>query len=587
MLILPPVKSSSFEEKVCKMDAMASLNYAGVNALMMDELKKKYPSCKATKKKTGYFLQISAKNAKALPEANISDDLEAYQIRITEDTLRIDAKSEAGLFYGIQTFLQMPNRIPCGEIKDHAAIPLRMIHWDLKGYAPKYELLLEEMRILAAYKVNAILLEIEDKYDYKAAPGVGCPGAYTYEQMRKLSKYAKDLHIQIVPKLQCLAHSDYILKHKKYKSLRENDHAYQFCVSNPKAQKLWENMAAELMDCFAEHKGYFHIGADEAINLGECPKCAKLGKTGSFLKKVGASVDYVLKNGWQPIIWDDILRNLHGAMTDEEARQCWVLGKKAILMYWAYGYGGVQNEFPLLKSFLDENIKIFGASGYAGCDNWAGSVPPLDIRGKNIDAWTKTAIENKLECVCATGWTRIGSADCPAEPQESSWFTILYAANSMWSGTAYDYRKFICNLSLQLYGEMPEQNLIDAILNIKKSPYSIANVKTVTDTNQRLKFLRLAAAAECLDLEREFICNLNKYYFGKLGNKLEDYRIDYMNRWPGVKADAIAEFKKKMVEAINEYYIKFTADDFINSRFGYLEKLYADTAELTAKTEKM
>lgn len=587
MLILPPVKSSSFEEKVCNMDAMTSLNYAGVNALMMDELKKKYPSCKATKKKTGYFLQFSAKNAKALPEANVSDDLEAYQIRITEDTLRIDAKSEAGLFYGIQTFLQMPNRIPCGEIKDHAAIPLRMIHWDLKGYAPKFELLLEEMRILAAYKVNAILLEIEDKYDYKAAPGVGCPGAYTYEQMRKLSKYAKDLHIQIVPKLQCLAHSDYILKHKKYKSLRENNHAYQFCVSNPKAQKLWENMAAELMDCFAEHKGYFHIGADEAINLGECPKCAKLGKTGSFLKKVGASVDYVLKNGWQPIIWDDILRNLHGAMTDEEARQCWVLGKKAILMYWAYGYGGVQNEFPLLKSFLDENIKIFGASGYAGCDNWAGSVPPLDIRGKNIDAWTKTAIENKLECVCATGWTRIGSADCPAEPQESSWFTILYAANSMWSGTAYDYRKFICELSVKLFGEMPEQNLIDAILNIKKSPYSIANVKTVTDTNQRLKFLRLAAAAECLDLEREFICNLNKYYFGKLGNKLEDYRVDYMNKWPGVKADAIAEFKKKMVEAINEYYIKFTADDFINSRFGYLEKLYADTAELTAKTEKM
>jgi hypothetical protein len=42
-----------------------------------------------------------------------------------------------------------------------------------------------------------------------------------------------------------------------------------------------------------------------------------------------------------------------------------------------------------------------------------------------------------------------------------------------------------------------------------------------------------------------------------------------------------------MTEAINGYYIKFTADDFINSRFGYLEKLYADTAALTAETEKM
>ena len=107
------------------------------------------------------------------------------------------------------------------------------------------------------------------------------------------------------------------------------------------------------------------------------------------------------------------------------------------------------------------------------------------------------------------------------------------------------------------------------------------------DTNQRLKFLRLAAAAECLDQERDFICNLNKYYYGKLGRKLEDYRIDYMNKWPGVRAQAIADFKKKMVEAINAYYVKFTADDFINSRFGYLEKLYTDTAELTAKTEKM
>ncbi len=587
MLILPPVKSSSFEDKVCNMDNMTTLCYAGVNALMLDELKKKYPACEAVEKKTGYFLQFSAENAEILPEANVSDDRDAYQIIITEDSLRIDAKSESGLFYGIQTFLQMPVCIPCGEIKDHAAIPLRMIHWDLKGYEPKFDLLLEEMRILAAYKVNAILLEIEDKYDYKSAPGVGCPGAYTYEQMRKLSKYAKELHIQIVPKLQCLAHADYILKHKKYSALRENGHAYQFCVSNPQAQQLWESMAAELMDCFAEHKGYFHIGADEATNLGECPECAKLGKTGSFLKKVGACVEFVRNNGWQPIIWDDILRNLHGVMTDEEARQCWSIGKKAILMYWAYGYGGNGNEFPLLKSFLDENIRIFGASGYAGCDNWAGSVPPLEIRGKNIDAWTKTAIENKLECVCSTGWTRIGSADCPAEPQESSWFTILYAANSMWSGKPYDYRKFICELFLKLFGEMPEQNLIEAILNIKKSPYPIGNVKTVADSNLRLKFLRLAAAAECLDIERDFICNLNKYYFGKLGDKLEDYRIDYMNKWPRIKAEAIAEFKKKMTEAINGYYIKFTADDFINSRFGYLEKLYADTAALTAETEKM
>jgi N-acetyl-beta-hexosaminidase len=190
MLLLPPVKKSSFNNDVCNMAAMTTLTYAGVSALMLKELKAKFPACKATKKKSGCFLQFSAEKAKDLPAVDVGDGIEAYQIRITENVLRIDAKSEAGLFYGIQTFLQMPARIPCGEIHDEAAIPLRMIHWDLKGYQPKFDLLLEEMRILASYKVNSILLEIEDKYDYKAAPGVGCPGAYTYEQMRKLSKYA-------------------------------------------------------------------------------------------------------------------------------------------------------------------------------------------------------------------------------------------------------------------------------------------------------------------------------------------------------------------------------------------------------------
>ena len=37
---------------------------------------------------------------------------------------------------------------------------------------------------------------------------------------------------------------------------------------------------------------------------------------------------------------------------------------------------------------------------------------------------------------------------------------------------------------------------------------------------------------------------------------------------------------------LRHFYGDFTADDFLNSRFGYLEKLIRDTRELTEKTQK-
>lgn len=171
------------------------------------------------------------------------------------------------------------------------------------------------------------------------------------------------------------------------------------------------------MECFAEHGPYFHIGADESDKLGECPECRKLGAAGSYAHKVGACIDFVRGKGWTPVMWDDIIRNANKTFSpEEEAAVRSRLGKDAVIMYWAYGYGGRDNQFPYLDEFRDAGMQVWGASGYAGCDNWAGSVPPMAYRALNIDAWIQASVESGLECHCSTGWTRIGSADCPAEP---------------------------------------------------------------------------------------------------------------------------------------------------------------------------
>ncbi len=585
MNLLPTVKSMKTSDGVCDLFRFSKFSCAGLNREALSQVRQHFPEVSITSKKTGFFAQFTAES-KGLSAADAGKGFDAFVIQVTPAALRIDARCASGLFYGLQTLFQMGSSPRCGELRDEAAIRYRMIHWDLKGYQPKISVFKDELRILASFKVNAILLEIEDKYDYRCAPGVGVKNAYTFENMREISRLAKDLNIMIVPKLQSIAHVDYLLKHARYKDLRENNHAFQYCLTNPKGLKLWNDMANELMECFAEHDQYFHIGADEAINLGECPSCQKLGKAGSYIFKVQKSIECILAAGRTPIMWDDIIRNSDASLTDEERKQCQILGNKAVLMYWAYGYGGNNNTFPHVSGYLAQGFKVWGASGFSGCDNWVGSIPPLSVRALNLDAWAKTAVEQKLECVCATGWGRIASADCPTEPHECCWFTILYAAQTMWAGKHYDYMKFVYALSLHLYGNVPDDAVAAAIMAIDKNPIRTDALASFDFTDKRYKLLCLCAAAESLAGELKQLCSWNMCYFGRLGKVMPDYRIAYMNRWPVIRAQKMAKLKEEIAPLLREFYEDSTVEDFLVSRFGYIEKLYADTARLTGNTKE-
>ncbi|MBE6929450.1 MAG: hypothetical protein E7463_04140 [Ruminococcaceae bacterium] len=584
-LIPRPAKMTVYGGQI-RLSRFDKLQYSGIDAQALAFLAEQVPEL--SMKAAGEGFCITMGNGAALTPAGVPAKPDAYVLRTACDGVRIDANDEAGLFYGLQTLRQLPDECPALCITDWAAIPIRMMHWDLKGYLPRFETLKAELERLAAYKVNAILLELEDKYAFRCAPDIAVKGAYTYEQLRELSILAKSLHIAIVPKLQCIAHVDYILKHERYRHLRENGHIFQFCPVNEDVQTLWAAMCDELMEVFAEHGPYFHIGADEPGNLGECPECQKLGAADSYLWKVSRCIEHVSNRGWTPVMWDDIVRNHYGLFSKEEERVLRAeVGKRAVLMYWAYGYGGAGNEFPYIDEYREAGLRIWGASGYSGCDNWAGSVPPLAVRGLNCDAWAKAAAEYGIECVCATGWTRIGSADCPAEPQESSWMTILYAAATMWNAEADDYSAFIKNLFLQLYGKQPDEKLTASLLNIKASPYDYKQALNAQDEPDELRFLRCAAAAESLVTQRDRLNNYFQYYQGKLGFKLEDYRLALLTRiTDGLRCD-IAELRRVLREVFSIYYEDVTVEEILRTRLDWLEALNNQMIALLEKTEAM
>ena len=334
----------------------------------------------------GFVAVLAGPDEELVPNPGLAVRLpseeQGYLLQIEPDRVELRGYDAAGLWYGFQTLIELwrgGRSIECGEIRDWPSIRWRGIHLDLKGYGFHFDKLIETCHLLSHYKINAILLEVEDKFQYQCAPEVAVEGAYTKEQFQELSACCESLFIQVIPKLQALGHVDYILKHERFAGLREKDHPFQFCPRNEEAHALWRSMASELFECFPGHD-FFHIGADETANLGECPICEKHSKADNYIHMVRGAIDHVLENGRQPIMWEDILRNAHGNLDEDEVEATWELGERCILNYWRYDPRIGERALPVLPRYLDRGMKVWGASAFFGAGpTMIENVPPLSL----------------------------------------------------------------------------------------------------------------------------------------------------------------------------------------------------------------
>ncbi|HUU27783.1 MAG TPA: beta-N-acetylhexosaminidase [archaeon] len=223
---------------------------------------------------------------------------QGYRLTITDKRIEISGGSEKGLFYGVQSLLQLMRRnangeitLPAGKIYDWPDLELRFIHWDTKHNQKRVETLKRILDWAAFFKVNCIGFEMEDKYEYPSHPIIGAPGAYTKAQMQELTRYALERQIQLVPVIQSPAHFAYVLKHKEFAHLRADGSNYQACMCDEEAIKLIFDMYQDMIDATPGVK-YFHVSTDEVYYAGICKKCKKPYNDEN---RSQAWVDYVLR----------------------------------------------------------------------------------------------------------------------------------------------------------------------------------------------------------------------------------------------------------------------------------------------------
>lgn len=215
-------------------------------------------------------LLLQIQNLKELPASP-----EAYILEIKEEQAIITARDQAGLFYACQTLNQLLEdardqqiAVPAVKIIDFPELAYRAVHLDLKHHLDAGHYYYQLIDRLAQVKVNAIIVEFEDKLRYRKVPEVGASHAISVEEFAAISNYAQERHIEISPLVQGLGHASFILKHEKFKKLRDNPASdWSFDPLNPATYDLQFALYEDAMAATPNGK-YLHIGGDEVGSLG-------------------------------------------------------------------------------------------------------------------------------------------------------------------------------------------------------------------------------------------------------------------------------------------------------------------------------
>ncbi len=393
-------------------------------------------------------LTIRLSNDDKLPQS-----VEGYTLFIKDKQVIITSKGEAGLFYGCQTLQQLLEdaydqriEIPACIITDYPEVPYRSVHLDIKYHLDVGHYYYGMIDRLAKIKVNAVIVEFEDKLKYSKAAKVGAANAMSIDEFAAISRYARVRNIEISPLVQGLGHVSFILKHNEYKHLRDNpDIDWVFDPLNPETYQLQFSMYDDAIAATPYGK-YLHVGGDEVRNYANYALGQKSGKTPFELQMywLNKVCDYASLHNRIPIFWDDMLLKYSGligttenlSMTKEQIEKIWtdnqhrldeninLFPKNCVYMRWAYSNPQVLGNVKAMEWYKSHNMKVMGASA---AQNMSAMLPRDNSIFQPIKNFSRVATEIELDGMLCTTW------DDSSPHFETFWRGIYYYSSLSWN----------------------------------------------------------------------------------------------------------------------------------------------------------
>jgi len=324
---------------------------------------------------TGYSLPLntgSAFNKIVMSlDSNLIKQKEGYQLRVTKNIITITGNDNAGLFYGIQSFVQLFTlkgkqlSIPGVIISDYPRFAYRGLHLDVSRNMYPVAFIKKYIDLLAFYKLNTFHWHLTDdqgwRIEIKKYPklqsiaayrdetlighkkelphlfdGKKYGGYYTQEEIREIVRYASLKFVTVIPEIEMPGHALAALS--AYPELGCTGGPYKaatfwgifddvYCAGNDSAFTFMEGVLDEVVDLFPSK--YIHIGGDECpkTRWKACPKCQRRIKKehlkdedelqSYFIRRMGK---YLNSKNRLLLGWDEILE---GGLTPGATVMSW------------------------------------------------------------------------------------------------------------------------------------------------------------------------------------------------------------------------------------------------------------------------
>lgn len=378
-----------------------------------------------------YSQNYSIQSIRLIKEAGIEE--EGYQLNINEQFVQIKATTSKGLFYGVQTLIQIIKNegvdLSALDIKDSPYFKKRGYYHDVtRGKVPTLHTLINLVDKLSHYKINQLQLYIEHSFAYKGFSEVWCDkDPLTAEEILLLDEYCQKRHIELVPSIAIFGHLYEVLRSDSYKELCEIEDENEFSffdrmahhtldVSNEQSLKLVEKMIAQFLPLFSSSK--FNINCDETFDLAKSRsrhllKDSSVGEVYvNFLNKI---ITIAKSHHKEVLFWGDVILRYEEVLAK--------IDRDTTCLNWNYYYLVEEKDTKIIS---ESGIPQYVCPGVAG---WNHFMNLMDKGYENIRRMISYAVKYSADGVLTTDWGDYGHVNLFG----NSIPLMIYAAASSWN----------------------------------------------------------------------------------------------------------------------------------------------------------
>jgi hexosaminidase len=371
------------------------------------------------------------------------DSREAYRLTVGDRSVRIRGRSSAGLFYGVETLLQLAEgrgadaKFPQVAIRDWPALAYRGTLVDVGSEGPMCTVAQVERQLdlLARFKGNEYFFYSEANIALDGYPLLNPQARFTKDQVRQIISYGHERHIEIVPALELFGHLHDLFRIEKYSDLADFPHGGEFNPANPKVKMVLRDWVSQMADLFPSP--FVDIGFDETFSIQKAAQLQGAGATPVklFVDQLRYVTDLFQARGKQVMAYADIMVKFPEIIAQ--------LPPGLIALPWYYDAHPDPEYHKWLDPLVAHHVPHMVVTAVS---SWDEIAPDFDTTFENVDTFLAAGRKSGALGLVNTVWTDDGQM-----LMQMSWPGIAYGAAAAWQTEPIQRNSFFADYSRILY----------------------------------------------------------------------------------------------------------------------------------------